>query len=345
MENQLFNLEKIRDLTKPLEDLQGKIKKLEDDYIKFENNKNIIIQNLTDNIFLNQVNEIAVILKRLNNELIKISNENVNKFLILQENLIKKYNAVFKENLKNFKLNQATTKKIGLFLIDNKKISKIIDKPSYVPSITLNQWLELLDSLKNNTLFILAAKKVHKFFDTLIKNKFQIEIDKIPENTDPMLIKEFEEAYLKDHELTFNKYLQEIESKIAQDDLEAKKKIVETTTEREKLIKLKKEQEAQDQSYQEYFKLPSKEFERRIRKRKREKLSQIANDSKNKQKIELSDEISEKIEKFKSKFENEFEEKYFIKKDDEKDPIELIRERQKKKEKEYQEYKDHFNKQ
>ncbi|KKL55087.1 hypothetical protein LCGC14_2258910, partial [marine sediment metagenome] len=60
--------------------------------------------------------------------------------------------------------------------------------------------------------------------------------------------------------------------------------------------------------------------------------------------IEISEEISEKIEKFKSKFNKSFEEKYLIKKDEEKDPIDLIRERKSNKDKEYKHFKDHFKK-
>ena len=89
------------------------------------------------------------------------------------------------------------------------------------------------------------------------------------------------------------------------------------------------------------MKFSHKEFERRLRKQKREKLTDVIVDG-NQKKLELSDEVSEKIQKFKLQFDKNFKENYLNQKDDDKDPIELIRERKKKKEKEYKKFKNHF---
>ena len=78
-----------------------------------------------------------------------------------------------------------------------------------------------------------------------------------------------------------------------------------------------------------------------MRKEKREKLADVIVDG-NQNELELSNEVSEKIKKFKMEFDKNFKEKYLNQKDDDKDPIELIREIKKKKEIEYKKFKNHF---
>ena len=81
--------------------------------------------------------------------------------------------------------------------------------------------------------------------------------------------------------------------------------------------------------------------ERRRRKKKREKLSDLTLQSKSSKKVEISEEISEKIEKFKTQLENGFKDKNLYQKELDKDPIDIIRERKKRKDKEY---KNHVKK-
>jgi len=343
MAQKLFDLEKIKELTSPIGELQEKILKLKNFSGKLEEHKLTAFQNLSDEIFLTQLKEISLISDKLNEQLIKISQENYSKYLFLQDNLVKKYKEIFKENIKKLRLSHELTKKLGLYLIENKKINKTIDKSSFAASLPLNQWLEILDSLKYNTFFNLLVKKVQTYFDNLINQNLQVEMNKIPQGTDEGLINNYEQAYIKNNKLTYEKFLRELDKKLSQEELEAKTELLEKSQEKEKLEKLKKEQEEQRQSYHEYFELSKKEFERRRRKEKRRKLPEISDQSKNISKIELSNEISEKIEKFKSKFNEKFEENYSSIKNNEKDPLDLIRERKKKKEKEYKQYKGHFN--
>ena len=89
------------------------------------------------------------------------------------------------------------------------------------------------------------------------------------------------------------------------------------------------------------MKLSEKEFERRLRRQKREKLINVK-ESEPQKKLELSEEVSEKIEKFKMKLDKKADENYFSKDDIDGDPIKIIRDRKKKKEDEYKKYKDHF---
>ena len=92
------------------------------------------------------------------------------------------------------------------------------------------------------------------------------------------------------------------------------------------------------ESYKVYIKLSDKDFKRKMRKKKRESLSDLATEHENTDQIQMSEEITEKIEKFKLKFDSSFDEKYLIKRDDEKDPLDIIRERKERKKKEYKDY-------
>ena len=81
-----------------------------------------------------------------------------------------------------------------------------------------------------------------------------------------------------------------------------------------------------------------------MRKNKREKLSDLVADSNNLKEKQMTDEISEKIEKFKSKFNESFDEKFLMKRDDESDPLDLVREWKESKNKEYKEFVEKLKK-
>ncbi len=341
MENQLFNLEKIKEITKPIEKLQGNVIILDNIYDNFILKEELFSKNINDKNFLNLGKEISSILKEINSKLKAISNNNVYSFLFFQDSLIKKYKESFKDTLKKLELHQNFTKRIGLSLIERKKISKIIKEPSYVLAISLDQWLDLLDFLKQNSLFLSTVKKCDKFYEELLEKRYEIEESKIPGDIDQILKDDFKNAFFLEPNLTFKEFLLDIDKKLTKEELESKKKIIEKSKESEKLEKLKQKQAQQRRSYEDYIKLSNREFERKIRKKKREKLSNLDSKKQKLEKLELSKEISEKIEKFKSKFNIDFEEKYFIQEDDEKNPIDVIRERKKRKE---DEYKAHIKK-
>lgn len=341
-EHQIFDLEKIKDLTNPIEELQGNVFELENNYAKFNEYKKNEISGLSFNKdYTNQIQTITQILEDINRKLIKLSNLNLNKFLIFQDNLIKKYKDSFKDNLKKLKIDRMKIKEIGIFLIENRKICKIIDKSSFISAIEINQWLDLLESLKLNSLFQLSINQCEKFYNLLVKKKLTVEVNKIPEDTDPVLINDFKRAYLKNPDLTFKEFLQIIEEKLTEEELDSRRIIIERTKEKEKLKELKKKQEVQRRSYEDYLRLSKKEFEKMRRKKRRKKLSDLATKQELSKEIHISEEISEKIEKFKSKFEDSFEEKYLMQKDEEIDPLDIIRKRKKQKD---EEYNDHIKK-
>lgn len=341
MENQLFNLEKIRDFTSPIENLQGKVNQITNIAEKLEAEKRLISQYFDDESFVNQLNELTKILSNIYKNLEHISNNNINRFLDLQNKLLNKYKNDFKDHLKLISLNEINTKIIGLDLIENRKISKIISQISYISSIGINQWLELIDALNRNSLFLTSVEQLKKHHSILIDKRLKDELSRIPDSIDSSFIKEFEQQFYLNHELTYEEFLQTVENKLTEEELLARKEFVNKRNEKHEFEELKRKQEEQTETYKNYLKFSDKEFERRERKKKREKLTDVVVDGDQK-KLELSDEISEKIQKFKSQFDKNFKENYLNQKDDDKDPLELIRERKKKKEKEYKKFKNHF---
>jgi hypothetical protein len=340
--NQIFDLEKIKEITVPIEELQLQLGQLTTISQKAAENIKLFESEFEDKKFQLQLENIEELLEHITSKLSEISKLNLKKFIELQALLTKKYKESYKTKLKNLNLNQEFTKSIGLFLIQDKKISKVIDNVSYIPSIEISEWISLLDSLKFNTLFLKSVKNLKSYYLELLQLRLKEEISRIPKGTDPKLIKEYENSFDKNPTLTFNDFLKKIESKLTQRELLEKKSLIKRAKEREELEKLKKKQEEQKETYENYLKLSDSEFKRMRRKKRREKLSEISSESRIKKDLELSDEVSEKIEKFKSQLEKTFNEKYMIQKDEDKDPLDLIRERKKKKDKEYKEYKDHF---
>ena len=341
MENQLFNLKKIKELTSPIENLQGKINKIANLVNQFESEKLLVSQYSDNESFLSQITDLTIILESINKNLKNIFNHNINEFLILKNELNTKYKNALKNNLKLIDLNKNFTIIIGHSLIEKRSISKIITQISYTPSISIKQWLELIDALNQNTLFLSSAEKVQKSFLKLIKKRLDYELKKIPNDTPSSIIEEFEQQFNINYELTYEKFLKTIESKLTEEELHVRKELLSKSKQKQEIEELKKQQEVQMETYESYLKFSKKEFERRLRKKKREKLTDVS-ESGNQKKLELSDEVTEKIEKFKMKFDKRSDKNYLLKEDIDEDPIKIIRERKKKKEKEYKKFKDHF---
>ena len=59
IENQLFNLEKIKDLTSSIDVLQAKVYQLNEDSENVKVFKQSVIQNFTNKIFVSQIEEIS----------------------------------------------------------------------------------------------------------------------------------------------------------------------------------------------------------------------------------------------------------------------------------------------
>ena len=341
MENQLFNLKKIRELTSPVESLQGKINKMTNLINQFESEKLNVSQYSDNEPFLNQITDITIILESINKNLKNIFTNNINDFLNLKHELTNKYKNDLKNNLNFFDLNKKHTILIGHSLIEKRNISKILTQISYTPSISVTQWLELFDALNQNTIFLSSVENLQKSLLKNVKKRLDYEIKKIPNDTPSSIIEEFERQFNINYELTYEKFLKAIESKLTEEELQAKKELLSKSKQKQKFEELKKKQEVQMETYESYLKLSKKEFERKLRKRKREKLTDVS-ESGDQKKLELSDEVTEKIEKFKMKFDKKSDKNYLLKEDIDEDPLKIIRDRKKKKEKEYKKFKDHF---
>jgi len=339
--NQTFNLEKIKEFSLPIEKLQVNLSQMSEE----SRNINILYQNIENNfsnrIFVSQIKEIKEILSSINKNLILISNNNVTKFLDFQDSLLKKFKDGFKDRIKNLNLSDNEVKIIGLNLIEGKKISKIIETVSFVPSIEIPLWVDLLDSLRYNTYFLKSISKMRIYYEDLLQKKLKRELSKI---TDQNLINEFEQAFLLNPDLIFEDFIHNNENLLTQKELSIKEKILKEAKSKEEFEQLKKKQEKHKDTYEDYFKFSEREFKRLRRKETREKLMEISTRTKDLKEIEISDEVSEKIKNFKSQLDKSFEEKYLVQKDDEKDPLDLIRKRKSRKEKEYKKYKNHFEK-
>ena len=284
VENQIFNLEKIKEITSPIGELQGKLIIMEELYEFFIENKNVLTQDFTEEKF-NEIQDINNNLTDVYRELVGKTINNTQNFLIFQDNLISKYKDSFKEDLKSLELSQSDiVYEIGLSLIKNKDISKIIEKVSFILALNSNQWNSLFKSLKHNSIFLSILRKSAKFIES---QKF-----KWPKK----VIKEKKE-------------------------IENSKQILDKQTVPE---------------LDEYLKYSKEEFRRRRRREKRQSLETLEEEPEIQ--IEVTKDISEKIEEFKSKLGTDFKEKYLIQRDDQQDPITLIRELKKKREEKYKEY-------
>jgi len=339
----LFDLDKIKDLMAPIEIIQENINKLNVLESNLNESKNLMEISLKNQEVSKKINELISVIKEIIKSFEFIFHSNINIFLNLHDNLIEKYKARIKTTIDTAKINSRNLKKIGLYLIDKKKISKIPQKINSVNSIGINEWIELVDVMKENSIFQKTIIRFIPYYEEILNQRLNNELQTMPPNVDNNLILKFKERFLENPDITFKEFLREFEDGEQRSDLIKKELLIKRRKERENLEELKKKQEERKDEYQDYLTLSEKEFERRIRKKKREKLSDIASKENLQGELVISNEVSEKIEKFKSQFEENFKEKYLTKEESNKDPIDLIRERRKRKKEEYDEYKDHFN--
>jgi len=233
IKNSSFNLEKIQEITSPIEEFEGKIKSLEEIFERSIKTKIKITKKFQDSTLLDKIQVISQSFNDLYTNLIEFSNENVKKFLIFQSNLTEKYNKSFKQNLNGLNLK---TKEIGLNLIEDKKIFKVLKHSTIIPSLSSNQWIELIKSLQENSLFVAVIKNVEKFLEA---EEFRITKKKIKEQQDAEVLKELEE---KQSELKLNEYQEYLKYSKAEFDKrrrrEKRKKLEDLQAKPETLIEI-----------------------------------------------------------------------------------------------------------
>ena len=341
MEIELFNLEKIKGLTAPIKALQGRVNQVSNLVKNIEPDQKLASSYYGNDLLFKELEQLTKYVDKINENLKIVSNNNINKFLKLKNYLINKYKQSIKDRLKTIDLDNENLTQIGLSLIENKAISKIIERITYIPSVTIKQWLDLLDALNQNTIFLKSVDNLREHYKIILQDKLKKELAKIPRNVESFTIEDFKRQYHITPELTYDKFIQSIEHKLTEEELKSKKELLEKKKEKQKIEELKKQQEEQTESYDSYLKFSNKEFERRLRKQKREKLTDIS-DTENKKDIEITEEISHKIEMFKKKMDKRSQDQHINLGDPSADPIKLIRERKRKKKEEYDKFKDHF---
>ncbi|MFW9770572.1 MAG: hypothetical protein ACFFEO_00165 [Candidatus Thorarchaeota archaeon] len=338
----LFNLEKIKELKSPINDLQIQLNKLNEIKKKVIEKKKFLNEIFSKDAIIDQYEDLIGIINHIDNKLLEILKINVNLSHFYNDNLIEKYKENIKQKLKLVKIDENLTKKIGINLIENKKVSKIINKVTYISSITLNQWVDIIDSLKQYSIFLKNINKVSKFYNLLIQEKLDKNLIEIPQGTDENLIQDYKQKFLEDPNITFFQFIQNIERRLSTQDLTITREFIKKNKEKEEIEKLKKKQQEQQEAYENYLILSNGEFERLRRKKKRQKLKDVSIKQISEDKIEIPEDVSKKIEEFKSQFESSFKHKKFVEENENKDPLELIRERKNKKEKEYKKFKKHI---
>jgi len=341
METELFNLKKIKGLTAPIKALQGKVNQVSNLVKNLELEQQVASSYYGNDSFLKDFAQLTKLVSQINENLKIVSNHNVNKFLKLKNYLIDKHKQSINERLKSNDLDDNYLIQIGLSLIENKEISKIIERITYIPSVTIKEWLDLIDALNQNTLFLKSVDNLREHYKIILQNKLKKELAKMPSNVKSSVIEDFERQFYLTPEITYEKFIQSLEHKLTEEELKSKKELLEKRKKKKEIEELKKQQEKQTESYDSYLKFSNKEFERRLRKQKREKLTDIS-DTGNKKNLEITEEISQKIEMFKKKMDKRSEEHHHTHSDSSADPIKLIKEKKKKKKEEYDSFKDHF---
>jgi len=167
IDNQSFNLEKIKEFTHPIYDLYEKKEKMEKIYENFtEIYKNFPLDQ-PENILSSKIQDISKKIDNLYHKSIENSSECLHKFLLIKNSLVRKYHNIFVEELKNINIELSHfTHGIGISVIENKKISKIIEKPSFSYAIRPNQWLELVSYLKKKSISSNTIKMVKLFLNS-----------------------------------------------------------------------------------------------------------------------------------------------------------------------------------
>ena len=339
----VLDLNRIKSITQPLTILQNGLGSLSSLVEQIKQSREGIYEINSYNIDKQQFNQLLTLLQEFHNELTKITNKNITNFLTFQDNLLKKYREQYKDHLIRLKIDQEKSRNLGLYLIAQKKISKVDHQISYVNSIILDDWFNLLDSLNQNSIFLNLIHKIRDYYREITQNRLKMELEKIPEEFDIVIKNEFKNAFNEDPDISFEQFFNEYEKLLTAADLSTRRELLQRVKEKEELEKLKLKQAEQKQGYKDYLKLSAREFERQRRKKSREKLSEIDISSNTKEELEISEEASEKIELFKSQFEKKFQDDYLIGVDQEQDPLDLIRERKKMKAEEFKKFKKHFD--
>ncbi|MHA1803738.1 MAG: hypothetical protein ACTSU4_04310 [Promethearchaeota archaeon] len=341
----IFDLNKIKNLTDSFYLIQDKLNVITSESNNFFKYSDDLKPSINDPEVLEQLEDLSELFKMINSNLTNYFENALKRFQEFRDMLIHSYKKDLNSELKNVKEIYTITRTLGLKYIENKKVSKIVRNPSIISSISPSQWLDVIDSLTQNSIFQSINKKFSSFYQSIIKKKIEKKLKTVPQETPPVLIESFKEKLQENISLTFEEFINSLDKQPRSIDLDLGKELPFPYG---KEIKPESQERPTDVEprdiYQEYLKLPKKEFERIKRRKNRPKLSELLKNESPSKEFEISKEISEKIEKFKSKLDKSFQDKYLLQEPDEQDPLELIRKRKKEKKEEYQWFIDKIKK-
>ena len=236
MEIELFNLEKIRGLTAPIKALQGKVNQVSNLLKNIEPDQQLASSYYGNDLLFKELQQLTKFVEKINVNLKIVSNKNINKFLKLKSYLINKYKQSVKDSLKIIDLDNENFTEIGLSLIENKAISNIIERITYIPSVTIKQWLDLLDALNKNIIFLKSVENLRAHYKIILQDKLKKELTKIPPNVESFIIEDFKRQFHITPKITYNKFILSIEHKLTEEELKSKKELLEKKKKRKRLM-------------------------------------------------------------------------------------------------------------
>ncbi len=346
--NIIFSVEKVKELTKSIGIIQGKLNTLKTIYDNFNRDlKSVIEESIDENRGqLLPIEDLNDSLKLINAEILKFSDISSENWLFFKDLILSEYKNSIEESLLKRNLNADSLRKIGIELIKNKKTSSLLDLANYITSIDLKYWALIVDSLKNNSYFLTAVDRAKKYYQNEIERLLRIELKKIPRNFNGKLKAQFKKEFTK-NKISFEDFVLKSKSVPPQKKIKkkpevgfAKKKIGQTKT--------SGRDGAQFKSYDTLFNLSDEEFQRLKRKKTRKKLDAL---SKEKKATDSLKEEKEKVledKKIETSIEGSQTEGELLEEEDSKqvktDPLEIIRERKKTKQEEFDEHLDRIKK-
>ncbi|TFF90401.1 MAG: hypothetical protein EU548_03220, partial [Promethearchaeota archaeon] len=142
-----FNLETIRNLSSFIEEVEAKVNHI-------DNLRQVLINKIShrqkreeNHEKENKIYTVATDLNSLTISLKSTSEGNLNKYYRFYNQLIKKYKEQYKSKLVKSHINKEKANSLGLFLIENKNVSKVISESSFIKSLNYTLWSDLIDSL------------------------------------------------------------------------------------------------------------------------------------------------------------------------------------------------------
>ncbi|MBD3254699.1 MAG: hypothetical protein GF383_06380, partial [Candidatus Lokiarchaeota archaeon] len=206
MEKNAFDLQRIRELIYPGNTLQGQLESLVDRTENYEEQVKQFEQSKYDEENASKINQISKKIIEIQNKLIEITRSNVKNFIFFQDKLLEKHKENYTRKLKQLNLSLKQTKEIGINLIENKKISKVIESANFISSISIETWLDILASLEGNSLFLSSIQKARKLYVNTLTSRFLEEMNKIPEEVSEDIKEEYKKTFFAEPQ-PFNEFL------------------------------------------------------------------------------------------------------------------------------------------